>query len=308
MKVGIDAQLARGTATGIGEYVAGLISALRTQGRASKSCRCNRRNSIRGASTGASFGIRSCCRAPQLERGVDLLHCASGTLPAWRPDASWSNGARRRVPARAVSRSRVRPRLLRRVLRSRGIAPREGSWSTRAFRATNCWPAAASMRRRVDVVYPGVSADLFARPTPSRRGAVRAGRRHGRGAQEPAPRYRARCARCPVCGLISTGPFTPYRDECLRIARKRASLDRVEFRGYVVARGVARPLRRARRARVVPSRYEGFGYGCRAGVVRRACRLLCANAVVAARGRAATTRRFAARRCRRHGPMRYARS
>jgi len=59
--------------------------------------------------------------------------------------------------------------------------------------------------------------------------------------------------------IVSAGPFTSYRDECLRLAESLGVRDRVEFRGYI-GRAALLDLYAKCALVAVPSRYEGFGY------------------------------------------------
>src|SRR5215469_13941532 len=83
MKIGVDAQLMVGTATGIGEYVRGLLGALRDVGA----------NVVELAEPKLDpwrFDRRVMwdqVLLPQRARAedVDVLHCASGTIPLTAP-------------------------------------------------------------------------------------------------------------------------------------------------------------------------------------------------------------------------------
>ena len=79
MRVGVDAQLVRGTATGIGEYVRGLVPALRARGidvveldfPALDPWRFDRR----------ALWDQVLLPFAAARARVDVLHCAAGTMP-----------------------------------------------------------------------------------------------------------------------------------------------------------------------------------------------------------------------------------
>ncbi|TAM60953.1 glycosyltransferase family 1 protein [bacterium] len=262
MRVGIDAQLAVGTATGIGEYVRELVAALRARGESVSSLsdarldpwRFDRR--VRWDQLALPLAAR--------RAGVELLHCASGTMPAlagvpmvvtvhdvvWlreqrhaRPYARWYFGAF------SVARYR-RARLIlvdsefsgHELVELGGIDP-----------------------QRVRVVYPGVSAAFAAverRPSePSFALAV--------GTVEPRKNLEVaiRALReVPQLRLVSVGPPTPYVERCLQIARDCGVAERVELRGYVTREALLDLYARAAVA-LMPSRYEGFGLGAAQALV-----------------------------------------
>jgi glycosyltransferase involved in cell wall biosynthesis len=69
--------------------------------------------------------------------------------------------------------------------------------------------------------------------------------------------------------IVSVGPWTPYREDCERMARDAGVAERVEFRGYVTREDLLDLYSRCALV-AVPSRYEGFGYA--------AAQALCAGA------------------------------
>ena len=86
MRVALDAQLALGTATGIGEYVTGLAQALRRRGADISLLQCPRLDPWR-------FDRRVLWDQVLLPIAAhrarpDVLHCASGTMPALAPRAT----------------------------------------------------------------------------------------------------------------------------------------------------------------------------------------------------------------------------
>jgi glycosyltransferase involved in cell wall biosynthesis len=111
---------------------------------------------------------------------------------------------------------------------------------------------------KVEVVYPGVSADVAAivRLPDAEPFALAVGTVERRKNLEVVIEALPALA---GLRLIVAGPPTPYQDDCLRIARERGVAERVEFRGYV-SRGELFSLYSRAAVVVVPSRYEGFGY------------------------------------------------
>jgi glycosyltransferase involved in cell wall biosynthesis len=112
---------------------------------------------------------------------------------------------------------------------------------------------------RIDVVYPGVSEEIMrVERRPDAAGFILAvGTVERRKNLEVV--IRALRALDGVL-LLAVGPFTPYRAECERIARECSVSDRVKFRGYVTREELLQLYAHAAVA-VVPSTYEGFGYG-----------------------------------------------
>jgi glycosyltransferase involved in cell wall biosynthesis len=256
MKVGIDAQLARGTATGIGEYVTGLIAALRAAGTVEVvPLQAERLDPWR-------FDRRVLWDQILLPRAaahacVELLHCASGTLPLFcsvPAIATVHDVAFLRVQGhvRAYARAYFGAFQLARYRAAQRIVV-DSRFSRDELLACGGIDAA-----RVDVVYPGVAPDLFAlERTPDEAPfALAVGTVEVR--KNLAVAIEALRA-APGLRLVSVGPFTPYREECLRVAREAGVLERVEFRGYV-SRSVLLDLYARATCAVVPSRYEGFGY------------------------------------------------
>jgi glycosyltransferase involved in cell wall biosynthesis len=112
----------------------------------------------------------------------------------------------------------------------------------------------------IDVAYPGVSSD-FAQVVRARDDeapfvlAV--------GTVEPRKNLEVlvrALARVPTLRLVSTGPATPYRDQCLRLASELGVSERVDVLGYV-GRAELLSLYAGATLAALPSHYEGFGYG-----------------------------------------------
>ncbi len=256
MRVALDAQLAVGTATGIGEYVRGLSAALENAGVAVAELREPRLDPWRFDRRVLWDQVLLPLRARK--SGATLLHCASGTMPliaelpivvtvhdvAWlaaqqhtRPYARWYFGrfslSRYRRAACIVADSHFSRDALLALL---GVFPAE----------------------RVHVVYPGVAPDFC---------SLRRERGDGRtilavGTVEPrknlAVLVRA-LTDLPAARLVAVGPHTPYAAACSALARKLGVEERVELRGYV-ARDEVLALYRTCAVVAVPSHYEGFGY------------------------------------------------
>jgi len=252
--VGIDAQLAVGTATGIGEYVRELTAALRARGvdvRALSSARLDPWRFDRRLLWDQVLLPLAARRA-----GVELLHCASGTLPLVAPvpvvatvhDVVWLREQRHAKPyARwyfgAFAAARYRAARLVMV---------DSAFSRDELVAlTGVDPA------RVRVIYPGVAQEFrrIERRADDRPFALAVGTVEARKNLEVAIRA---LRDVPALRLISVGPPTPYVERCREIARACAVEDRLEIRGYVNREELLDLYARAALA-LVPSRYEGFG-------------------------------------------------
>lgn len=256
MRIALDAQLTIGSATGIGEYVRGLTDAMRAVGAdvvpltwgGCDPWRFDRRvlwDQI-GLPLRASFAR------------ADILHCASGTMPALCAvpmvvtvhDVAW---LRVQAHARWYVRTYFGAFSVAQYHRARRILVDSRFSRDELTELTDIDPAC------VDVVYPGVAEDVMgverrpdAKPfilavgTVERRKNLEVVIRALRG--------------LPDASLMAVGPFTPYREECERVARECGVSDRVLFRGYIPREELLDLYARASVA-VVPSTYEGFGYG-----------------------------------------------
>lgn len=256
MKIGLDAQLALGTATGIGEYILGLLAALRAREADVVALSAPQLDPWR-------FDRRVMWDQVLLPRAarrarVDVLHCAAGTLPlrtrlplvATVHDVAW---LRVQQHARPYARwyfggfARERYRQARRVVVDSVFSRDE------LLELTEVEPA------RVAVVYPGVAADFgtVVRRPDSAAFALAVGTIERRKNLEVVIRA---LAELPQLRLIAVGPATAYRETCEAIARECGVAERITFAGYVARDALLDLYARAALA-VVPSRYEGFGYG-----------------------------------------------
>ena len=256
-RIGLDAQLAAGTATGIGEYVRGLASALRERGVDVVELAEPRLDPWR-------FDRRVLWDQVLLplaarRAGVRLLHCASGTMPlgARLPtvvtvhDVAWF---RVQAHARPYARAYFGAFALARYRRAARV------FVDSQFSRAELLDVARLDPARVVVVYPGVARDVMdvaRRRDEARPFVLAVGTVEARKNLEVAVRA---IARVPGVRLVSVGPPTPYRERCAALARELGLGERVEFRGYVPRAEVLDLYARATAA-VVPSTYEGFGYG-----------------------------------------------
>ena len=256
MKVAVDAQLAVGTATGIGEYVRGLVEALRRTGLDVIELDEPRLDPWR-------FDRRvfwDQVLLPQRARhsDADLLHCASGTVPLSRSmpvvvtvhDVAW---LRVQSHARPYARYYFGKFAIERYRRADAIAvDSEFSRSELLDVMPELDPA------RVRVVYPGVSQDYctLERRTGDGQTILVVGTVERRKNMEALVRA---LPRLNGARIVSVGPFTPYQDECAALAESLGVRDRIEFRGYI-PRADLLELYATAAVVAMPSRYEGFGY------------------------------------------------
>ncbi len=255
MIVALDAQLTLGTATGIGEYVLGLADALRARNLDVIELREPRLDPWR-------FDRRVLWDQLVLPRrarasGAQLLHCASGTVPLASPlptvvtvhDVAWLK-VQRHAPAYA--RYYFGRFALQRYADAKAIAV-DSHFSRRELLDVLHVPA-----ERIHVIYNGVAADYCKlRREFSNDMVLVPGTVERRKNLEVL--IRALTLTGPRVRLVSVGPFTSYRDECLQLAERLNVRDRVEFRGYI-SRAALIDLYAKCALVAVPSRYEGFGY------------------------------------------------
>ncbi len=255
MRVALDTQLTVGTATGIGEYVRGLVGALRDVGEDVVELSDRRIDPWR-------FDRRVLwdqVLLPHLaaRSGAALLHCASGTVPlapslpivvtvhdvAWmrvQRHARWY--ARRYFGAFSVARYRRAAAVL----------------TDSAFSRSELLDVSSRIdATRVHVIAPGVSSDFArVRRDGDRQTILAVGTIEPRKNLDHLIRL---LPRLPRARLVAVGPGPPYRDACAAAARELGVADRVEFRGYV-PRETLLELYASAAVAAVPSRYEGFGY------------------------------------------------
>jgi glycosyltransferase involved in cell wall biosynthesis len=257
VRVGLDLQLASGTATGIGEYASGLFAALAAEGADVVALHDERFDPWR-------FDRRILWDQVLLplaarRANVDLVHCTAGTMPLFstKPavvtvhDVAWM---RVQAHARPYARAYFGRFALARYRRARRILVDS------AFSRDELLALAPQLDpERLDVVYPGVAADIanVVRARDDDAPFVLAvGTLERRKNLETLVRA---VAAIPRLRLIAVGPSTPYAERCREIAREAGADDRIEFRGYVPRGDLLALYARATLA-AVPSRYEGFGY------------------------------------------------
>jgi glycosyltransferase involved in cell wall biosynthesis len=252
--VAFDAQLAVGTATGIGVYQRDLVDALRAHGA----------------------DVRALC-APWLDpwrfdrrvlwdqvllplavarSGASVFHASGGTMPLVRGlptvvtvhDLAWLRvQAHTRPYARAYFGT-----LQARAYRSAAAVVCDSAFSAAEYREL------VEADRPVEVVYPGVD-ERFARiarapdeaPFALVVGTVEA-RKNLLALVEALPELSA-------LRVVSVGPFTPYVERVRARAAELGVAGRLDLRGYVSLEERDRLYASATLA-LIPSRYEGFGY------------------------------------------------
>jgi glycosyltransferase involved in cell wall biosynthesis len=256
VRVALDAQLCVGTATGIGEYVRGLSSALRRQ-RVDLVELCEPRLDPwrfdrRVLWDQAILPLRA------RTSGAGLLHCASGTMPlfAGMPivvtvhDVAWLHV---QAHARPYARYYFGRFSLERYRRAAGIVV-DSAYSRDALLEVLTGVDRAAVR----VVYPGVAPEFchIARKGGDGRTILAVGTVEYRKNLELLIRV------LPQLGgarIVCVGPQTTYARECAELATRLGEGERLELRGYV-SREELLALYREAGVVAVPSRYEGFGY------------------------------------------------
>lgn len=259
MRVGLDMQLALGTATGIGEYVRGLAPALSAAGVDVVPLRCAALDPWRFDRRVIWDQVLLPLAAAR-ER-LDVLHCAAGTMPLAAPvpivvtvhDVAW---LRVQGHARPYARAYFGAFALARYRRAARLIV-DSRFSRRELAELGGFAESS-----VSVVYPGVAAEFAAiarraSPEEAPRTILAVGTVERR--KNLAVVIRA-LREVPGARLVSVGPPTPYRAECERLARETGTADRVVFRGYV-SRDELLELYATAAVAVCPSTYEGFGYG-----------------------------------------------
>lgn len=257
MKVAVDAQLAVGTATGIGEYVRGLIGGLQARGvevavlehRAQDPWRFDRRILWDQMLLPVAF----------IKSGASLLHCTAGTMPLVLTgpavvtvhDVAW---LRAQGHARFYARFYFGAFSLGRYRHARQIVVDS------EFSRSELLQFLPVSQSRVRVVYPGVAQDYcnVLRHPEGEPFILCVGTVEARKNIEVV----IRALRDIPNGvrLVVAGPPTPYQDDCTRLAAEYGVEDRIVWRGYV-ERGELLDLFARAALLVMPSKYEGFGYG-----------------------------------------------
>lgn len=256
MIVALDMQLAVGNATGIGEYVRGLASALRERGVDVVELCEDKLDPWRFDRRVAWDQVV----LPQRARasGADLLHCASGTMPLRLTmptvvtvhDVAWLKVQHHTRP---YARYYFGTFAVQRYAHAQAIVV-DSEFSRNELLEVTHLP-----HERVHVVYPGVAADflrLQRRPSGERTILVP-------GTVERRKNLEVLIRALPALPgdtrVISVGPSTPYREECERLAQELGVATCIEFLGYVPREHLL-DLYASCSLVAVPSRYEGFGY------------------------------------------------
>lgn len=256
MTVALDAQLTVGNATGIGEYVRGLATALRERSVDFVELRNPALDPWRFDRRVLWDQILLPLRTRWA--GAQVLHCAAGTMPlrASVPivvtvhDLAWHHV---QTHAPAYARYYFGPYSLSRYRHADRVLVDSAFTRNELLRLdARVDPA------RVEVVYPGVAADFctLARERSDGATVLAVGTVERRKNLEVLIRA---LVRLPAARLIALGPHTPYALACAQLARRLGVEDRLEMPGYV-SRSELLALYRRCAVAAVPSRYEGFGY------------------------------------------------
>jgi len=256
LRVGIDAQLTVGTPTGIGEYVTGLMRALRERGADIVEFRARGYNPWRFDRRVVWDQLLLPLQAAR--RAIDVLHCASGTMPLVRTkpvivtvhDVAWM---RTQGHARAYARYYFGAFSMKRYTSARHVVLDSEFSQRELMRFLPLDPA------RTHVVYPGVAADYctLRRRRATIRNVVVIGTVERR---KNLAVVIAALAKLPQeVRLVVAGPRTPYEDECRALASALGVDARIDWMGYILRPELLNLVAGAH-VIAVPSRYEGFGY------------------------------------------------
>jgi glycosyltransferase involved in cell wall biosynthesis len=254
VRVALDAQLAVGTATGVGVYQRDLARALTAAGTDVKALQFPALDPWR-------FDRRVIWDQVLLpllaaRSGADVLHAASGTLPLVRTlptvvtvhDMAW---LRVQAHTRAYARAYFGT-LMKRLYRGAAAVLTDSNFARDEFLTL------AGARGGVHVVYPGVDerfAAIERRPR-TRPLALVVGTVERR---KNLVRAVELLAAIPELELVAVGPPTPYVDEVRARVGELGLGERVTLLGYV-GRAELDALYAKATLALVPSRYEGFGY------------------------------------------------
>jgi len=254
LSVALDAQLALGTATGIGTYARDLATALRADGLTVHALQAAWLDPWR-------FDRRVLWDQVLLplaatRSGATVLHATAGTLPLVRTlptvvtvhDMAWL-----RVQAHAPSYARAYfGAAMRGAYRRAAAIVVDSAFSGREYAELSGDP------RPPAVVLPGVDARFagFERRPDAAPFALVTGTVERR---KNLIRAIETAAAIPDLTIVSIGPPTPYLDEARARAAELGIGERIRFLGYV-ERAVIDDLYARATLALVPSRYEGFGY------------------------------------------------
>ena len=254
MKVALDAQLAVGTATGIGVYQRDLARALTAAGTDVVALRFPALDPWRFDRRVAWDQVLLPLLAAR--SGAAVLHAASGTLPVVRTlptvvtvhDMAW---LRVQAHTRAYARAYFGG-LMKRLYRGAAAVVTDSAFSRDEFLTL------AGARENVHVVHPGVDARFAAlvRRPRARPFALVVGTVERR---KNLLRAVEMLAAVPELDLVAVGPPTPYLDEVRAQIAALGLGERVRLLGFVDQRELDALYAQAALA-LVPSRYEGFGY------------------------------------------------
>lgn len=257
MRVAVDAQLAVGTATGIGEYVRGLVGGLRAHGvdvaelqyRSVDPWRFDRR----------VLWDQLLLPAALKRSGASLLHCTAGTMPLAPTgptvvtvhDVAWFKS---QGHTRFYARYYFGAFSLAQYHRARQVIVDSEFSRSELLEFLRVNP------NRIRVVYPGVAGDYckVERVPDERPFLLSVGTVEAR--KNLAVVIRALKELSDDVRLVVAGPPTPYQAQCKSLASELGVGERITWRGYV-ERDVLLDLFARAAALVMPSRYEGFGYG-----------------------------------------------
>jgi len=255
LTVALDAQLALGTATGIGTYARDLAAALDAGGVTVRSLAAPWLDPWRFDRRVLWDQVLLPLQAAR--SGAQLLHATSGTLPFVRTlptvvtvhDMAWLR-VQEHTPfyARAYFGA-----AMRRAYRRAAAVVVDSEFSAREYGELS------GDRRQPAVVLPGVDARFAAlvRRPDTAPFALVTGTVERR---KNLVRAIETAAAIPGLDVVSIGPPTLYLDEARARAAALGVSARVQFLGYV-SREVIDDLYARATLALVPSRYEGFGYG-----------------------------------------------
>jgi glycosyltransferase involved in cell wall biosynthesis len=254
LTVALDAQLALGTATGIGTYARDLAAALRADGVTVRALQAAWLDPWRFDRRVLWDQVVLPLQAAR--SGASLLHATAGTLPLVRTvptvvtvhDMAWLRVQDHAPPyARAYFGG-----AMRRAYRGAAAVVVDSAFSGREYHDLS------GDRRPPAVVPPGVDARFAAlvRRPDAAPFALVTGTVERR---KNLIRAIETAAAIPELAIVSIGPPTPYLDAARARARDLGVGERVRFLGYV-ERAVIDDLYARATLALVPSRYEGFGY------------------------------------------------